>query len=115
MADTIDTDLDGLTDAKERAMGSNPYVRDTDNDGLNDYAEWRLGTKPKDDDSDGDGVRDGAEIAQRRDPLHADPLAPNGQSEPAWTSTPDDVDADGLSDVAGADARHRSEQPGHRR
>ena len=75
MADTIDTDLDGLTDATERAMGSNPYVRDTDNDGLSDYAEWRLGTKPNDDDSDGDGVRDGAEVAQRRDPVHADPLA----------------------------------------
>ena len=74
MADTIDTDLDGLTDAKERAMGSNPYVRDTDNDGLSDYAEWRLGTKPKSDDSDGDGVRDGAEVAQRRDPVRADPL-----------------------------------------
>ena len=99
MADTIDTDLDNVPDGTERAMGSNPYVRDTDNDGLSDYAEWRLGTKPNDDDSDGDGVRDGAEVAQRRDPVRADPLQPNGKSEPAWTSTPNDVDADGLTDL----------------
>ena len=99
MPDRTDSDLDNLTDAQERAMGSNPYARDTDNDGLSDYAEWRLGTKPRDDDSDGDGVRDGAEIAKRRDPVHADLLQPNGTSEPPWTSTPDDVDADGLTDL----------------
>ncbi|MEN9675924.1 MAG: hypothetical protein RIS76_1820, partial [Verrucomicrobiota bacterium] len=36
-----DTDDDGLTDAEERALGSNPLVADTDRDGVPDFIEVR--------------------------------------------------------------------------
>ncbi len=51
------------------------YVIDADNDGLCDAAEQRLGTDPFLADSDGDGVFDGDETASGSDPLDSlDPL-----------------------------------------
>ena len=69
-----DTDADGLTDAGELALGTEPYVRDTDRDGLldGDEAHARL-TDPLDPDTDGDLHADGTEADAGSDPL--DPLS----------------------------------------
>ncbi len=59
----VDTDGDGLTDADEAALGTNPQSADTDNDGLSDRDEVKIyGTDPKNPDTDGDGYLDGAEV-----------------------------------------------------
>jgi hypothetical protein len=44
----IDTDGDGLTDAEEAVLGTNPNVADTDQDGQPDGAEVDAGTDPLD-------------------------------------------------------------------
>jgi hypothetical protein len=76
-----DPDNDGLTNAEEFALGTNPLVADTDNDGLSDAEEKSLGTNPLNPDTDGDGLRDGDEVSlYETDPLEAD------------------TDGDGLSD-----------------
>lgn len=59
----IDTDGDGLPDVCDP---------DDDNDGLTDAEELILGTDPLDPDTDGDGVNDGVEVLAGTDPL--DPL-----------------------------------------
>ncbi len=59
----IDHDWDGLTDAEEQKLGTNPKNEDTDGDGLLDAQEvntWR--TNPLKSDSDGDGINDMQEI-----------------------------------------------------
>lgn len=78
-----DDDNDGLTDAEEMAIGTDPRDPDTDNDGLLDGAEVRIhGTNPLNPDTDGDGVLDKPDNCK---------LTPNpGQSDP---------DFDGLGDA----------------
>jgi len=71
-----DSDGDGLSDASERANGTDPNVADTDADGVPDSREIRDGTDPTAADSDGDGLLDG------------DDPVPTGL----------DVDGDGLTD-----------------
>jgi Bacterial TSP3 repeat len=44
-------------------------ARDTDDDGLTDRRERRLGTRPARSDSDFDGVADGEEVRRGSDPL----------------------------------------------
>jgi hypothetical protein len=56
-----DQDLDGLTNARERAIGSDPTRVDTDGDGKDDFAEFGPGPEPLD--SDGDGRPDLLESA----------------------------------------------------
>ncbi len=54
-----DADGDGLSDAEEVALGSDPHNPDSDYDGLTDADEVRLsGTSPLLADSDGDGITD---------------------------------------------------------
>ena len=68
-------DADGLGDAQELAIGTNPGLPDSDGeggdlgDGLTDLEELRLGTDPTRADSDGDGTRDGDEQEQGSDPF----------------------------------------------
>lgn len=55
MADRVDSfnrdsDLDGLSDSLEYALGTNPFSADTDGDGIGDSAEVWGGTNPKVDD-----------------------------------------------------------------
>lgn len=58
-----DTDGDGLTDAEERAIGTNPRGGDTDGDMINDEHEWnKWFSSPLDQDTDKDGLDDGLEI-----------------------------------------------------
>ncbi len=66
----IDSDGDGLPDAVELEIGTDPYDADSDDDGVIDGAEpdWRLDTdgdgliNPLDPDSDDDGLFDGTEM-----------------------------------------------------
>ena len=60
---SVDSDSDGLTDAEEKAAGTNINIIDTDNDGLSDYEEVNIyKTNPLSADTDGDGYLDGAEV-----------------------------------------------------
>ncbi|MCC7022539.1 MAG: hypothetical protein IT338_06910 [Thermomicrobiales bacterium] len=64
-----DSDGDGLEDAIELELGTDPYDIDTDDDGLTDgdeYYVYQTGTRNPD--TDGDGVLDGDEIANGTDP-----------------------------------------------
>ena len=46
-----------------------PPANDSDGDGLTDAQELALGTDPNNPDSDGDGIPDGQEVAENSDPL----------------------------------------------
>ncbi len=64
-----DSDGDGLEDAIEVELGTDPADIDTDDDGLTDgdeYYVYQTGTRNPD--TDGDGVLDGEEIANGTDP-----------------------------------------------
>ena len=76
-----DGDGDGLTDAQEAEIGTDPAVPDTDLDGLLDGTEVELGTSPFAADTDGDGVVD----IDEGNVYGTDPFSP-------------DSDGDGLSD-----------------
>jgi parallel beta-helix repeat protein len=65
---TGDSDGDGLSDAEELLLGTDPYNPDTDGDGLSDYCEVNIGTDPLLYDSDGDGYPDGYEYYAGTDP-----------------------------------------------
>ena len=66
-----DTDNDGLTDAQESALGTDPSNPDSDGDGLKDGLEVNVyHTDPLRADSDWDGVNDGAEVQWGYDPLN---------------------------------------------
>jgi thiol-disulfide isomerase/thioredoxin len=69
-----DWDGDGLTNAEERELGTDPRNADTDGDGLDDGIEVNvIGTDPLLPDTDDDGLLDGAEVLQHNtDPLHPD-------------------------------------------
>ncbi len=85
-----DTDGDGLGNAAERVLGTNPEMADTDGDLLGDYQEARLGTDPLVADSDGDGCEDGSDDY----PLNAH-YGCDGSQAPSEA----DADADGLSNT----------------
>jgi hypothetical protein len=70
-----DTDGDGLGDGKELEHNTDPNNPDTDGDGLEDGKEVDLGTDPNNPDTDGDGIGDGQEVTDGTDPL--DPNDPN--------------------------------------
>ena len=71
---------------------------DPDNDGLTNAQEEDLGTDPLDADSDGDGVKDGEEVDDDSDPL--DPCDPSSSVEACDTGDDgdDDNDGDGIPD-----------------
>ncbi|MFC7141493.1 hypothetical protein ACFQMA_16850 [Halosimplex aquaticum] len=103
----MDSDGDGLADAREREVGTDPTLPDSDDDGLTDESEvdqfdtdpLRLdtdgdsvndseevtthGTDPAVNDSDGDGLADGREVTS----LRTEPTNP-------------DTDGDGFADGA---------------
>lgn len=64
-----DSDGDGLEDAIELELGTDPVDLDTDDDGLTDGDEYYVyATGTRNPDSDGDGVLDGTETANGTDP-----------------------------------------------
>lgn len=76
----IDSDGDGLTDAQEISLGTNPNNPDTDGDGLSDGAEVNVhASNPLSTDTDGDGLLDGDEVN-----LHGtDPASPDSDGDGA--------------------------------
>jgi serine/threonine protein kinase len=85
-----DTDGDGLNDGEETVWGTDPTLRDTDNDTLSDGQEINdLQTSPTNVDTDGDGMNDNV------DP---DPLRPPGTEVPTETPIP----TAGPNDCAGS-------------
>ena len=67
-----DPDGDGLTNAQELAVGSNPHLADSDWDGLSDAFEVNVShTNPALADSDGDGQSDFAELAAGTNPMNS--------------------------------------------
>jgi outer membrane protein OmpA-like peptidoglycan-associated protein len=70
----VDSDGDGLTDAEELALGTNPRDPDTDKDRLLDGEEVKkYKTDPLNPDSDYDGLKDGDEVYEyKTNPLDRD-------------------------------------------
>ena len=77
MMPPVDTDGDGLTDAQETALGTNPMDPDSDDDGVLDGAEPNFSSdsdgdgliNPLDPDSDNDGLFDGTELGVTTAPM----------------------------------------------
>lgn len=66
--DPLDADGDGLPDAVELTIGTDPCAIDTDGDGLTDGDELADGCDPFDEDSDDDGLySDAEEVAEGTD------------------------------------------------
>ncbi|WP_324291577.1 adventurous gliding motility protein AgmC [Corallococcus sp. BB11-1] len=85
----VDTDGDGLPDAEESIIGTDPNNPDTDGDGIPDGIEVNVGkTDPLDDDSDDDGITDGNEDKDHDGIVDADETDPKNA----------DTDGDGLTD-----------------
>ncbi len=68
----IDVDGDGLTNAEEQALGTDPFDPDTNKDGLLDGEDVALGIDPTNLDVDGDGLTNAQERAMGTDPFNAD-------------------------------------------
>ena len=87
------TDADGLDDAQELALGTDPDVDDTDGDGLSDGEELiaEISTDPLDADSDDDGLSDGAEV-------NASEEEGDAENKPNTDPNNPDTDGDGLQD-----------------
>lgn len=104
--DNPDTDGDGLKDGEEvRRYKTSPIATDSDNDGLRDGDEvFKYRTDPSQADTDGDGLTDGEEVLKYgTDPLKIDTdgdTLPDGDEVLKYNTDPlkADTDGDGLSD-----------------
>lgn len=110
----VDSDQDGVSDAQEASLGTDPANADTDADGLFDGAEVTAGTDPTLSDSDGDGFGDNAEVTNGTDPNDAasvpsgeptvdtdgDMLTDAREAELGTNPQLADSDGDGLTDTA---------------
>ncbi len=101
----VDTDGDGLTDAEEAELGTDPNSADTDGDGLTDGDEVNeYETDPLTADTDGDGLNDGEEVnSYNTDPNNADTDGDglnDGEEVNEYRTDPNsaDSDGDGLND-----------------
>ncbi len=65
----VDSDSDGLSNATEAFLGTDPNNPDSDNDGLSDGDEVNIyGSDPLKADTDGDGINDNVEIVNGSNP-----------------------------------------------
>jgi alpha-tubulin suppressor-like RCC1 family protein len=69
---SADSDEDGLTNAQEALLGTDPHNPDTNSDGISDGAAVALGISPTNIDMDGDGLPNATERAQGTNPFVAD-------------------------------------------
>src|SRR3989339_496901 len=100
-----DYDGDGLTNDRERELGTDPHNPDTDNDGLFDGMEIKqYKTDPANADTDNDGLNDGPEVNDYgTNPTVMDSDGDNindGDEVRKYKTNPvaDDTDSDGLKD-----------------
>lgn len=86
--DNPDTDGDGLLDGPEvLEHGCDPLRRDTDSDFLNDWDEVNVyRTDCNNPDTDGDGIPDGQEVIQGTDPLVPDNATTTPTASPSPTT-----------------------------
>lgn len=93
----LDSDLDGLTDYREMALGTGPADGDTDDDGLSDGAEVMVqNTNPLSPDSDGDFLFDGTERGVTA-PVTGTNVGAGffvADADPTTTTDPNDFDTD---------------------
>ena len=72
----VDSDCDGLTDCDEQIIGTNSLKMDSDDDGISDAVEWQMQSQPsgKDlgQDPDNDGLKTGDEVMMHMDPKVVD-------------------------------------------
>ena len=97
----MDLDRDGLSDAEEAAIGTNPNLPDTDMDGIDDGIEARSGrTDPTRPDSDGDGLCDGPlavpGVCAIGEDVNANGRVDPNESDPARRDTDGGGTADGV-------------------
>lgn len=114
---TIDTDGDGLTDAQEAELGTNPNSTDSDgnlvsddkedfdSDGLTNLQEFQLNTDPGRPDTDGNLVNDGDEDADgdgltnlQEFGVNTDPLLEDSDGDNVRDGD-EDPDIDGLTNL----------------
>lgn len=100
----VDTDGDGLTDAEEAELGTDPNNPDTDEDGISDGDEVNVwGTDPLNPDTDGDLLYDGGELIYGTNLLDPDTDKDglsDGEEVYIYGTDPTnpDTDGDGLTD-----------------
>jgi hypothetical protein len=97
----VDSDGDGLTDAEETALGTDPNDADSDDDGISDGQEQLPGADSDgdgkinalDSDSDNDGILDGTEVGTDCSGMDTDPNVCVPDADNGVTKT-DPLDAD---------------------
>jgi outer membrane protein OmpA-like peptidoglycan-associated protein len=109
MLDTGDADADGLTNARECTIGTNPLDNDTDKDGVGDGFEATATTTPNsdgdalidalDNDDDGDGVVTSVELGPKENRDGNPDDAANSDGKGASDYLEVDSDADGVPDA----------------
>jgi hypothetical protein len=70
--ENTDTDGDGVTDGEEQKLGGDPTRQDSDDDGLPDADEAAAGLNLREGDTDKDGLTDAEELAAGTDPTEED-------------------------------------------
>jgi len=102
-----DNDSDGLTNAEEQQLGTDPNVADSDSDGIDDADEYNLGLDPTDAsdagaDNDSDGLTNAQEFTQGTNMNDADTdgdgLADGEEAAAGGDPTIADTDGDGVND-----------------
>lgn len=120
----VDTDCDTLTDCDEQIIGTNANQVDSDDDGIPDAVEWQMRTQPssKDlgQDPDNDGVLNGDEVLMHQDPLNVDTAKLTTTAYRYQVNASGNVDADGrqcyhfrIDNIALADTRPDTRDAGN--